>query len=223
MSSAKQTPFDANQVASYERKRYRGIDQRLVACREKKIIRQLLKKSFPDEKRERLCLDAPCGYGRFSRLLLEHGFCLISADLSPAMVERARNKALDSRFPIGIVVDMMTGLPFRSGSFDLIFCLRFFHHLHRPEERKAVLREFHRLTKGPVIISFYRQQLLHRWQRQLRRWLRPSPTRISMLPLRLFRQEAQEAGFRLKELKPLWRGLHGQQIALLEKVSEIKG
>lgn len=36
--------FQKHQVDEYERKRYRGLDQRLVDAREKQILRKLLKR-----------------------------------------------------------------------------------------------------------------------------------------------------------------------------------
>lgn len=217
MSSSKPIPFDDHQVAEYERRRYRGLDQRLVHWRETKILGRWLKK-LGQEGSFSLCLDAPCGYGRFSQLIQKKGFVLISGDLSLAMVKRALNKEFNGRFPIGIVIDMLTGFPFIESSFDVVLCLRFFHHLPSSEERLRVLTEISRVTKKWAVVSFYRKQFLHELQRKLRRRLHPSRTRLSMLPLSTFGQEVAAAGFRLKKLVALCRGLHAQHFALLEKI-----
>lgn len=220
MSFSKSHRFSQEEVAAYERRRYRGVDQRLVDWREKKIIQRFLRLGSSGSAGRPLALDAPCGYGRFSRLILERGFELVSADFSPAMVERARAKGYKSSFPIGIVADMKAGLPFRESCFQLILCLRFFHHLHLPAERRVVLEELNRVCRDKLVISFYRLQPVHRLQRALRRLIRRSPTRISMLPLTVFRQEAEQAGFEVKEIRPLFRGIHAQCIALLQKKTE---
>jgi len=218
MSSSKPTPFNEQQVAEYERRRYRGLDQRLVHWRETRILSRWLKDLAGKSDFPGLCLDAPCGYGRFSQLILASGFNLISADLSFSMVQRARKRGFNGHFPIGIVINLLAAFPFADRCFDLVLALRFFHHLHSTEERQHVLAEIGRVTRRWAIVSFYRKQPLHELQRKLRRRLRPSATRISMLPLATFSRETALAGFRLKKISALWPGLHAQHFALLEKI-----
>jgi SAM-dependent methyltransferase len=220
MSSPAKTPFRDHEVADYERRRYRGIDQRIVHGREVRILKKALRIicARPAEGPRPLALDAPCGYGRFTGLLIEAGFRPLSCDLSPAMVKRARAKDLISHIPIGIVANVPQGLPFRGGVFPLVFSLRFFHHLHRPEERRAALAEFARAGSGWVIVSFYRANVLHLAQRALRRRIKRSKTRIKMITRREFETEASAAGFEVVRVFPLFRAVHAQHIALLKKV-----
>ena len=219
MYSQVKVPFKEREVADYERRRYRGLDQRLVHWREVRILRKALR-LIGDEAPagfHGLALDAPCGYGRFTALLSEAGYRPVSCDLSKAMVRRARSKDPLSHIPIGIVCDIIKGLPFRDGSFPLIFSLRFFHHLHDPEERRAALGEFARAGSGWAVISFYRSNLLHRVQRAIRRGVLRKTTRIKMITGQEFKAAATEAGFRVLRVFPLFRGIHGQHIALLKK------
>jgi len=220
MSLQAKVPFQEHEVADYERRRYRGIDQRIVHRREVRILRKLLRlvPAVPSAGSRALALDAPCGYGRFSGLLLEVGYRPASCDLSLAMVRRARGKDLISTNPMGIVGNVTAGLPFRGGSFPLVFSLRFFHHLHRPEERRAALGEFARAGSGWLILSFYRANFLHRAQRTLRRRVKRSKTRIKMISGREFREEAAGAGFEVVRVIPLFRGIHAHHVALLRKV-----
>ena len=213
-------PFQDHEVADYERRRYRGFDQRWVHGREVRILRKAMRIIQAEEpgRPSDLALDAPCGYGRFSGLLIEAGYRPVSCDLSPAMVRRARAKNSASHIPMGIVADLTRGLPVRAGAFPLVFSLRFFHHLHRPEERRAAFREFARASAGRLILSFYQANPLHRAQRALRRRIKKSRTRIKMISAREFREEAAEAGFRVVHVFPLLRGIHAQHIALLEKI-----
>ncbi len=212
-------PFQDHEVADYERRRYRGLDQRWVHRREFRILRRALRhveSEVPDTP-SGLALDAPCGYGRFSGLLLEAGFRPVSCDLSLAMVRRARAKDPNSPVPMGIVGNVIEGLPVRADVFPLVFSLRFFHHLHQPEERRAALREFARASSGWLILSFYQANPLHRAQRALRRRIKRSRTRIKMITARGFREEASEEGFEVIRVFPLLRGIHAQHIALLKK------
>lgn len=220
MSSRARHPFREDEVADYERRRYRGLDQRIVHRREVRILRRALRSAganSPDGPRL-LALDAPCGYGRFSGLLIEAGYRPVSCDLSPAMVRRARTKDPISHIPIGLVANVARGLPFRDGAFPLVFSLRLFHHLHSAEDRRSALGEFARTGSGWLILSFYQANVLHKAQRALRRLVKRSKTRIKMLTGREFEAEAAEAGFRVVRVFPLFRAVHAQRIALLNKV-----
>jgi SAM-dependent methyltransferase len=212
-------PFKEQEVADYERRRYRGLDQRIVHRREVKILRTMLglvEDASPTTP-SAYALDAPCGYGRFSALLLERQARLVSCDLSLAMVERAIRRGDISTVPMGTACNMTEGLPFQPGVFRLILSMRLFHHLHQSEERLSVLREFARTSAGWLILSFYQVNPLHRIQRKLRRKIKRSKTRIKMITRREFEEETEEAGFRVVRVVPLFRGIHAHHIALLKK------
>jgi SAM-dependent methyltransferase len=228
MSSSANKTFDRPGVADYERRRYRGLDQRLVDFREKHILRRILrgliKKGGPAWEREgaALILDAPCGYGRFSGLLLGAGVRLVSSDLAFPMVERAVENSERRRHLGGVEADFRRGLPFKPGVFDYVFSMRLFHHLHAGEDREAVLREFARVAKEGVILSFYGVKGLHALQRKLRRFFRRTQRTIKMVPGATFEKEAASAGFRVERVVPLFRGIHAQHIVVLKKGAGIK-
>jgi SAM-dependent methyltransferase len=206
--------FKKQEVEHYERKRYRGLDQKLVHARENRILRQILNKIG---KEDTLVLDVPCGYGRFSSLMLERGYSLVSSDLSFHMVKRTMSRSKKSERVSGVVADGIFGLPFKGDVFDLILSMRFFHHLHQREERKAVLGEFSRLGKEWVILSYYQINPLHVIQRKLRRRIKKSKTQIKMLSREEFGKEVEEKGFKIVHIIPLFKGIHSQHIALLQK------
>ena len=189
-------PFEKHEVEEYERKRYRGIDQRLVHGREGRLLRKIL---FKIGEGPLLVLDIPCGYGRFSALLLDKDFSLVSSDLSFHMVKRASEKGEHphSRFLSGVVADAKQGLPFKKGAFSLLLSMRFFHHIHEREEREFILKEFSRAISGWVILSYYQRNLLHNLQRRLRRKIERSRTRIKMIRRKEFYKEVEGAGFRV--------------------------
>jgi SAM-dependent methyltransferase len=211
------TPFKEHEVEEYERKRYRGIDQRLVHRREEKLLRKILRKIGDGPL---LVLDVPCGYGRFSDLLLDKDFCLVSSDISFPMVKRAREKSghPHSRFLSGVVADAKQGLPFKKGAFSLLLSMRFFHHVHEKEEREFILKEFYQATSDWVILSYYQKNLLHNLQRRLRRKIKRSRTRIKMIPRKEFYKDVEGAGLRVVKISPLFRGIHAHHIALLKKM-----
>lgn len=207
-------PFKKQEVEDYERKRYRGVDQRLVQAREKRILRKILERIG---KEDALVLDVPCGYGRFSHLMLERGCSLVSSDLSFHMVKRTMERSKESVRLSGVVADGILGLPFKQEVFDFILSMRFFHHLHQRKERKAVLEEFSRVVKEQVILSYYQINPLHVVQRKLRRRIKKSKTRIKMLSREEFEKEVEKVGFKIVYIFPLFRGIHSHHIALLRK------
>lgn len=211
--------FKKHEVEEYEQKRYRGIDQRLVHRRERRILGKILQNigngSF-------LVLDVPCGYGRFSNLLLDKGFSLVSSDLSIHMVKRTREKSGDPRFLLGVVADAKQGLPFKRGIFSLLLSMRFFHHIHEKEEREFILKEFSRITSEWGILSYYQKNLLHFLQRKFRKRIKKSKTRIKMISGEEFVREVEEAGLRVVKIFPLFWCIHAHHIALLKKIKKVK-
>jgi SAM-dependent methyltransferase len=222
MSSSKherdRSKFTGEGVREYERRRYRGIDQRIVHAREVRLIRKLVAsiRDSGEEAGPNRILDLPCGYGRFTELLRRGGADIIDCDLSIEMVSRARANSGEP----GVVADATKGLPFKSDSFAFVFSIRFFHHLHDPSARAAVLREFLRVTSGWAIITFYRMNTLHLAQRRIRRLFGKSRTRIKMTEPGRFEQEAEAAGFEFVRVLPLFPRLHAYHIALLRKNTE---
>ncbi len=212
-------------VRDDEKRRYRGLDQRIVHAREMR----LLKKAFRRIDRERAAesaghprgeerrvLDLPCGYGRFTAFLTGIGLAVFNSDLSLEMVRRAGEA---SGVP-GAAANAVAGLPFKDGCFETVFSIRFFHHLHDPAARAAILAEFQRVTTGWAVVSFYRLSGLHAAQRRLRRRFGKSRTNIKMIEPGQFEKEAEAAGFEMASVRPLFRGLHAYHLALLRKKAD---
>jgi len=232
--------FTEEGVRDYERRRYRGLDQRVVHARETRLIERHFAAigvagGLPEGGAA--MLDLPCGYGRFSPLLRTRARRLVNSDLSWEMVRRAEaglaamDRAAREKAPAsapaaggssgaggehaGAVANAKQGLPFKDGAFDVVFSLRFFHHVHEAGDRAAILREFRRVTSGWVIVSFYRTSGFHLAQRRLRRKFHKSRTNIKMIEPGTFEREAAAAGFAVVKIAPLFRGLHAYHLALL--------
>jgi SAM-dependent methyltransferase len=209
--------FKEHEVKEYERKRYRGLDQRFVHRREMNILERFLERVSPESG---IVLDIPCGYGRFSSLFRKRGWDLVSSDYSFSMVSRAMESGRESTGlkDWGVVADAKKGLPFKEGIFPVLLCMRFWHHVHDPAERKAILDFFSQVTSGWVILSYYQVNALHRLQRRFRRKLKKNPTRIKMISREEFIDEVQGSGFECTRVAPLFRGIHAQHVALLKKI-----
>jgi SAM-dependent methyltransferase len=125
-------------------------------------------------------LDVPCGWGRHTRLLAEAGHDVVGADLSPALLARAKAPA-DGR-PPGYVAADVRALPFRSGSFDAVLnvftSLGLF--LDDAEDVRA-LREARRLLRpgGRFLLeSMHRDEVVAAYAER-DRWTLPDGTKIS--------------------------------------------
>jgi len=220
MSTA--SKFTRDGVRDYEKRRYRGLDQRIVHAREMRLLKKAFARIDLERAAEsaghawgedRRTLDLPCGYGRFTGFLTGLGRSVVNSDLSLEMVRRAGEASSAS----GAVANATVGLPFKAGSFEAVFSIRFFHHLHDPAARAAVLSEFSRVASGWAVVSFYRLSGLHAAQRRLRRRFGKSRTNIKMIEPGQFEKEAEAAGFEIASVRPLFRGLHAYHLALLKK------
>jgi SAM-dependent methyltransferase len=234
LSEPSSSKFTADGVRDYEKKRYRGIDQRIVQAREIRILKKIFRSVKGTRPGPGPILDLPCGYGRFSSFLLGQGLGLVNTDLSFHMVKRACQKIEEAggavsgdgsvpgpspKHALGVVGNAKQGLPFRKDVFPVVFSIRFFHHVHDPPERETILGEFLRVSSAWAVVSFYRMNALHLFQRRLRRLVNKSRTRIKMIEPGRFEQEAEAAGFEVMKIYPLIRGVHAYHIALLKKPS----
>ena len=156
----------------------------------------------------RRALDLPCGTGRFEPLLARHAREVVSVDAAHAML---------LRHPGGSRLQASAGaLPFADAAFDLVLCSRLLHHLLEPELRTAVLSEFARVCRGPLIASHFDARSYQAWRARIRRrdWARFAQTPAS------FRAEALAAGWRERDRRFMARGWSQQTWVLLEPAGE---
>lgn len=87
-------------------------------------------------------LDVGCGTGRLGAAISAQGYDVFGADLSPAMVSKARERGL-----VGSYAAVTTALPFAEESFDLALTVATIHHLETPERVAHTVREMARVVK----------------------------------------------------------------------------
>ena len=96
-------------------------------------------------------LDAACGPGKYAEILLNQGAKVVGFDLSPKMVECAKERnGSTHRF---FVHDLTKPLEmFKDEQFDMVLCALAFHYV---EDWDPVVREFFRVLKqgGSVVVS----------------------------------------------------------------------
>jgi SAM-dependent methyltransferase len=101
-------------------------------------------------------LEAGCGAGRFTEVLLDTGARVTSVDLSSAVDANQENFPQNERHRV-LQADVLR-LPFAPRQFDMVFCLGVIQHTPIPEETIAALFEQVR-PGGWLVIDHYRHEL----------------------------------------------------------------
>jgi len=109
-----------------------------------RFLRNEVLRHLGDVKHKRI-LDVGCGTGHFSQPLVRENF-IVGIDFSPKMLAFARNKGL------AVVQGPAENLPFKSGSFDIVFANNV---LQLIRDGSGLLRELVRSVRpdGRIIIS----------------------------------------------------------------------
>jgi 2-polyprenyl-3-methyl-5-hydroxy-6-metoxy-1,4-benzoquinol methylase len=115
-----------------------------------------LNRCLGDELRKnlkgKLVLEAGCGAGRFTEILLKHGATLVSSDLSSAVEVNAENFPISDKHQV-IQADI-NDMPYADESFDVVICIGVIQHT--PDTEKTI-EDLYKLVKkgGTLIIDHY--------------------------------------------------------------------
>jgi ubiquinone/menaquinone biosynthesis C-methylase UbiE len=105
-------------------------------------------------------------------------------------------------------------LPFADGSFAGALCMRLLQHLPRRDERRAMLAELSRVTRGPLLVSFFDRHSLQHLRRRLRaRFGGRASARVAIAAAEL-REDLAACGRRIVAIESLRRWISEQRIAL---------
>jgi 2-polyprenyl-3-methyl-5-hydroxy-6-metoxy-1,4-benzoquinol methylase len=164
-------------------------------------------------------LDVPAGAGRFLPLLASLGD-VVQLDLVPDMLRAARAvHAGPSTRPPQCVAGDARALPFRDQTFAGALCMRLFQHLPAPADRVACLAELRRVTRGPILLSFFHAWSLQHARRVLHRVLARLTgrrhSRRHAITLATLAAEAAAAGLVVTRTRPLLRFVSEQWIVEL--------
>ena len=128
------------------------------------LEKHALSRALPTPKSGDRLLDAGCGTGHFSAFFAERGFEVTGADVSPEMIEIARQKTIPkATFQLADI----TALPFKDESFDVVTAITVLEFI--PEREKA-LQEMIRVLRvgGTLIIAVLNEAsplaYLRRWK-----------------------------------------------------------
>jgi len=203
----------AQHYAAHHRKSWRT---RLTTAREQGV----LYRSLRDAGCPATALDLPCGTGRFWPAFARAGVQdLIAADGSPGMLEVAETQRLGPGLPSRLLETSAFSIDLPEGAVDFVACLRFYHHLSRPEDRKLLLAELHRVSRRHVAISLWVDGNVS-GNRRLRR---PPPPAVPGYGKRICRRrqdveaEFLANGFRIVRYYDVWPRIHMWRLYLLER------
>lgn len=165
-----------NCVASreYDTRRFKSLKGRYMDKREKTslmgAVEHLLAKNYG--QKAVLALDAPCGTGRITEVILDMGIPAVGVDISFQMLHEAKQKLspdVAHKAPlIGLVQCDMKNLPFRDNAFSITSCVRLMGHLPR-KTRYNILCELLMVSRQGAAITFYRSGIRHKVKRLVKR------------------------------------------------------
>ncbi|MEZ5962684.1 MAG: methyltransferase domain-containing protein [Planctomycetota bacterium] len=151
-------------------------------------------------------LDVPSGAGRLSDACPQP---VVQVDRDVSMLRACPAAAGRRR-----VCASALRLPFGDGTFAGVLCVRLLQHIAPAGERVALLRELARVSRGPVLLSYFDAASLQHWRRQARRAL--GKTRSGRCAVRWSRlvAELKVAGLRPIVRRPLRRWISEQTLVL---------
>ena len=141
-----------------------GLSRRLSNWRGQQLARRALSAAGEPS----LVLDLPCGSGRFWPVLAEKSNrVILAADKSSDMIQLARqNQPADVVARVHSFQTCAFAIDLDNAAVDSIFSMRLLHRFAAPEQRLAMLREFHRVTRDTLIVSLWVDGNFKSWRRK---------------------------------------------------------
>jgi len=155
-------------------------------------------------------LDAPCGAGRLSEALPA---AAVLVDRDPAMVAAVE-------LPLPRACASVHALPFADRSFAGALCMRLLQHIATPVERIDILRELRRVTRGPIVVSFFDACSLQHLRRRLRPVFGRRRSGRHAVRRDAFADELRRAGLAPVAMRALRRYLGEQTLVLCRPLAD---
>jgi ubiquinone/menaquinone biosynthesis C-methylase UbiE len=179
----------------YHEKHRRTLGRRLSNWREQQMAAHALTLAGKPAS----ILDLPCGTGRFWPLLCRTtAHPILAADNSQSMLDVAREVTPPPLIErITLFQSSAFDIQLDDNSVDHVFCMRLLHHITRSEDRLAILKEFHRVTRHSVALSLWVDGNYKAWRRrklEARRTHKTYQNRV-VLERRQIEPEFGRAGF----------------------------
>lgn len=142
----------ADVARRYDEERFSGLRGKLYIVLEKRA----LKKAFADVPHGSTIVDLPTGTGRIAEILLEEGYNVVGMDVSPAMLDVAKDRL--TRFGDRFSTQVVDAFALESssqepeGKFDAALCARVLMHFP-VEVQSDFLNGVKKLTDGPILFT----------------------------------------------------------------------
>jgi SAM-dependent methyltransferase len=124
-------------------------------------------RTVPSDFRNKLVLDAGCGNGRYAKLANDWGSRVVAVDISSAVEIAQRN--VGTRADVAVVQADLFKLPFRPGTFDVVYSVGVLHHT---PDAKGAFERIQPLVKPGGIFSIFIHGQGNRVLYATNRWLR---------------------------------------------------
>ncbi len=158
--------------------------------------------------------DAPCGNGRMSQWVAKRqDLRLVALDYSHNMLKALSGKQLPQLCDSRAQADVMA-MPLADKSVDLFINLRLMHHIPDRKMRVDMYREIGRVTRGPIVTSFW---TTHCW-RYVRRRIRGKAIRGFPISPAEFRSVCADSGLQVDVLTPVRRWYEEQCLVICRSV-----
>lgn len=202
----------ASEAEKYATRFERGARRR-IDRREQRAVRRI----FAELADCRSVLDVPCGAGRFLGALSEGGRLVIGADVAREVLEYAQERSTGLPARRAFLWADAAHLPLVEGAVDAVFSNRLLHHLLEAEQRAVILREFHRVARRVVVVSFFDYHAFGAARRWLK-LLKGRRPRYDLQPSRAaFESELAACGLRVRARVPAGPFWVAQKYYVLEK------
>lgn len=202
--SATANRFDQASAAALYATRHGGHarDRREQGC---------IERALADVRPGSKVLDLPSGTGRLLPMLHRLGYQITEADYSPHMVQHARElwqdfvKATPDAAKTGVTFETQDVMKttYADKYFDATICNRLFHHFSESSTRVAALKELGRITKGPIVVSFFNADTIDARFKRLINAIRGKTLKGRIpIPMSTFVADVTAAGLRLDAAFP---------------------
>jgi SAM-dependent methyltransferase len=172
-----------------------------------------------------LVLDMPCGTGKLIHFLRKQGYRVCGCDSSDNVLAVARKRYVaDSGESLDgnpdVVIEQQDGfnLTYSDDHFDAVVCNRLLHHFHSPDTRRALLTELTRVSRGPVVISFFCSESFSAIRFRIKSRLKgENPTSRIPIPLDTLKADIEACGLRLDAVYYTKRWISSQTYVKLSR------
>ena len=195
----------------FERGPRLGIDRR-----EQRAVRRIFAQ-LPDC---RSLLDVPCGAGRFLGALAQDGRDVIEMDVAAEVLELAKQRAAQLGLEARFIPADASKMPLPDNTVDAVFSNRLLHHITSAAERAVFLREFRRVARRYVIVSFFDYRSFGAVRRFLKRLKGRRVNYPGQPTLEEFTEEVTRCAFRVRRVAPTGPVWVAQKYFVLEKPAE---